>query len=83
MKVTVVIPNYNGQKFIKPCLDSLRLQNYKDFEVLVIDNASSDGSYEYIKDNYKEVKLVRLKQNYGFSQQGNQYVRDTVCNTSQ
>ncbi len=67
MKVTVVIPNYNGQKFIKPCLDSLRLQNYKDFEVLVIDNASSDGSYEYIKDNYKEVKLVRLKQNYGFS----------------
>ena len=67
MKVTVVIPNYNGQRFVKACFDALKKQNYKDFETLVIDNASEDGSYEYIKDNYPEVKLVRLKKNYGFS----------------
>lgn len=67
MKVTVVIPNYNGQRFVKDCFDALEKQNYKDFETLVIDNASEDGSYEYIKENYKDVKLVRLKKNYGFS----------------
>lgn len=67
MKVTVVIPNYNGMKFIKTCLDSLRIQNFKDFETLVIDNASEDGSYEYMQENYPEVRLVRLKKNYGFS----------------
>lgn len=67
MKVTVVIPNYNGQKFMKTCLDSLRKQSYKEFKTLVIDNASDDGSYEYVKDNYPEVELVRLKKNYGFS----------------
>lgn len=67
MKVTVVIPNYNGMKFVKTCLDSLRKQNYKDFKTLVIDNASTDGSYEYIQENYDEVELVRLKKNYGFS----------------
>lgn len=67
MKVTVVIPNYNGMKFMKTCLDSLRLQNYKDFKTLVIDNASEDGSYEFVKENYPEVEVVRLKKNYGFS----------------
>lgn len=67
MKVTVVIPNYNGQKFIKTCLDALRLQSLREFETLVIDNASQDGSYEYVKEHYPEVKLIRLKKNYGFS----------------
>lgn len=67
MKVTVVIPNYNGMKFMKTCLDSLRLQNYKEFKTLVIDNASEDGSYEYVNENYPEVEVVRLKKNYGFS----------------
>lgn len=67
MKVTIVIPNYNGQKFIKPCLDSLMIQNYRDFEILVIDNASEDGSDKFIAREYPEVRLVRLKKNYGFS----------------
>lgn len=67
MKVTVVIPNYNGLKFMKTCLDSLREQSYKEFQTLVIDNASEDGSYEFVKDNYPEVRLVRFKKNYGFS----------------
>lgn len=67
MKVTVVIPNYNGMKFLKACLDSLKIQSFKEFEILIIDNASEDGSCEYIKENYPEVKLHRNKQNLGFS----------------
>ena len=67
MKVTVVIPNYNGMKYIKLCLDSILNQTYRDYSVLVIDNASTDGSDKFIEDNYDNVELVRMKKNYGFS----------------
>ena len=67
MKVTVVIPNYNGKHFLKNCLDSLRRQSFKDFVTLVIDNASSDGSVDYIKDYYPEVKTHIMDKNYGYS----------------
>lgn len=67
MKVTVVIPNYNGKRFIKTCLDSLQKQTYREFKTIMVDNASEDGSYEYVKENYPQVQIVRLKKNYGFS----------------
>lgn len=72
MEVTVVIPNYNGMKFMKTCLDSLELQNYKDFKTIVIDNASSDGSYEYMQENYPDIQVVRNEKNIGFSGAVNQ-----------
>ena len=58
MKVTVVIPNYNGKHFLKACLDSLAAQRYRDFETLIVDNASSDGSIQFIEENYKNVTLM-------------------------
>ena len=67
MKVSVIIPNYNGMKFIETCLESLRKQTYTDFEIIVIDNCSEDDSDNFIEKNYEEVKLVRLDENYGFS----------------
>lgn len=66
MKVTVVIPNYNGKHFLKDCLDSLAKQKYRDFETLIVDNASTDGSIEFIEQNYKNVTLMKLDKNYGF-----------------
>ena len=42
MKVTIIIPNYNGKHFMEPCLKSLAEQTYTDFKLLVVDNASSD-----------------------------------------
>ena len=53
MKVTIVIPNYNGKHFMEPCLSSLSEQTYKNFHILVVDNASSDGSIEYMEENLK------------------------------
>ena len=50
MKVTVIIPNYNGKHFLKPCLDSLKKQTMQDFHTLVVDNASSDGSLDFMKE---------------------------------
>ena len=67
MKVTIVIPNYNGNHFMEPCLSSLSKQTYKNFHILVVDNASSDGSIEYMEENYPDIELIKLQKNYGFS----------------
>lgn len=64
--ITIVIPNYNGNKYLKQCLDSVYIQDYKDIEVILIDNASTDGTYEWIKA-YKNIRYKQLDKNYGFS----------------
>lgn len=67
MKVTVIIPNYNGKHFMKPCLKSLENQTFRDFKILVVDNHSTDGSIEYMNSHYPEIELIALEENYGFS----------------
>ena len=66
-KVSVIIPNYKGIDFIRDCLDSLKAQTYKDFEIIVADNLSDDGSTDIVEKEYPDVKLIRLSQNFGFS----------------
>ena len=66
MKTTVVIPNYNGKHFLKDCLYALSKQTQKEFGTLVIDNGSSDGSVDYIKENFPAVTVVQFKKNRGF-----------------
>ena len=65
VKTTVVIPNYNGIKCIKGCLDSLMASSVQ-VKIVVVDNASTDGSLELVKDNYPEVKIIALDTNTGF-----------------
>ena len=65
--LSVVIPNWNGKRFLKTCLDSLRRQSYADLSVIIVDNASSDGSQAYIRENYPDVQLIELKENQGFT----------------
>ena len=48
-RVTVVIPNYNGLRFMEPCMSALKAQTYTDFCVLIVDNGSTDGSAEWIR----------------------------------
>ncbi len=75
MKVTIIIPNYNGCHFMEPCLASLKKQTYKDYQILVVDNASTDGSVEYVKEHYPEIEVIALKKNYGFSKAVNVGIR--------
>lgn len=75
MKVTVVIPNYNGKHFMKPCLESLSRQTCREFDILVVDNASTDGSIEYMKEEYPEIHCICLEKNYGFSRAVNEGIR--------
>lgn len=65
-KVSIVIPNFNGIVYLEECLDSLRRQTEKDFEILLVDNGSADGSISFVKEKYPEVKCILLKKNYGF-----------------
>ena len=65
-KVTVIIPNYNGMKFMKTCMDALMSQSMTDFDIILVDNASTDGSVEFVENEYKDVIIKRLDQNYGF-----------------
>jgi GT2 family glycosyltransferase len=64
---SVVIPHWNGKQFLQPCVDALRNQSYETIEVIIVDNNSQDGSQQYIKDNYPEVKLIELSENRGFT----------------
>lgn len=59
-KVSVIVPVYNGKKSIKKCIDSILSQTYKNLEILVFDDGSSDGSSEYLRELYSsdEIKLI-------------------------
>ncbi|MBQ7584335.1 MAG: glycosyltransferase family 2 protein [Lachnospiraceae bacterium] len=74
-EVSVIIPNYNGANFINECIDSLKAQDYRDFEIIVVDNDSRDGSADTVAREYPEVRLKRLDQNYGFSRAVNEGLR--------
>lgn len=74
MKVSIVIPNYNGEKFLDICLKSLYSQEYKDFEIIIVDNASTDNSIEYLQ-NLNNIKLIKLDKNYGFSKAVNEGIK--------
>ncbi len=63
--VTVVIPNYNGIKYIDNCLKSL-IDGETVPEIIVVDNGSRDGSAEIVEKKYPMCRLVRFKENRGF-----------------
>mgnify|MGYP005849126035 CR=1 FL=1 len=64
---SVIIPNYNGEHLLPTCLDALRRQSYPHFEVIVVDNGSSDGSVALVERAYPEVRLLRLACNRGLA----------------
>ncbi|MBI2600928.1 glycosyltransferase family 2 protein [Candidatus Daviesbacteria bacterium] len=65
--VSVIIPNWNGEHLLKLCLPSLKKQTFKDFEIIVVDNGSGDGSIDYIKKYHQKVVVLPLDKNYGFA----------------
>ncbi len=63
--VTIILPNWNdGEKVIR-CLDSISKLNYPSYDVIVIDNYSTDGSKEDIKKKFKKVKIIENQENLG------------------
>lgn len=78
MKVSVIILNWNGRQLIGECLDSLFQQDYHDFEIIVVDNGSTDQSIDFINNNYSDkVKLIALNENKGFAAGNNVGIADS------
>ncbi|GAW31246.1 glycosyltransferase family 2 protein [Carboxydocella sp. JDF658] len=67
MKVTIVIPNWNGGKFLRQCLSSLVNQTFTDFETILVDNGSTDDSVLITKKEFPWVQIICLDKNYGFA----------------
>ncbi len=67
LRATVVVVNWNGLRWLRPCLDALARQSVTDFAVWVVDNASTDGSVELLEREYPHVRVLRNEENLGFA----------------
>lgn len=65
--ISIIIVNWNGGKWLKKCMDSLIHQTYIHYEIIFVDNASTDDSVKFIKNNYPSVKIIDSNVNLGFS----------------
>ncbi|NLD44501.1 MAG: glycosyltransferase family 2 protein [Chloroflexi bacterium] len=66
-RASVIIPNWNGLRLLRPCLTSLARQTLADHEVVVVDNASTDGSAEAVAAEFPAVRVLRQERNLGFA----------------
>lgn len=76
-QVAVMILNYNGLKWLPRCLSSLLNTKYPNCETYLIDNGSSDGSAEYVRQKYPSVKVIRNSRNLGFAEAYNRAISRT------
>lgn len=90
---SVIVLGYNGRRFLPACLDSVLDQSFPadQYEVIYADNASQDGSVEFVSQNYSAVRVIRFPRNLGFAEGNNQAAevaqgryllflnQDTVC----
>ncbi|MCB9202270.1 MAG: glycosyltransferase family 2 protein [Flavobacteriales bacterium] len=82
IKLSIVIVNYNGKKYLKPCIESIH-NNCLGllYEIIVVDNASTDGSIKYLKKEFPEVVLLENYENIGFGKANNLGVQASKYDT--
>lgn len=73
--VVVVIPNWNLKDELSKCLDSLLLSNFHITKIVVVDNGSTDGSPEWVQQNYPTIHLISLEKNRGYAGGLNQGIK--------
>ncbi|MCK4470571.1 MAG: glycosyltransferase family 2 protein, partial [Anaerolineae bacterium] len=74
-RVSVVILNWNGRRYLEDCLTSLQDQTFTDFDVILVDNGSTDGSVEWVAERFPQVRVIRNETNVGFAAGNNQAIR--------
>jgi hypothetical protein len=79
---TVIILNWNGKQFLAGCLASLRQQTFRNFDVLLVDNGSQDGSVDYVTREFPEVRTLQLSENLGFCRPNNLGMEDAMARGS-
>ncbi len=65
--VAVIIPNWNTRRWLPGCLDGLRSQTFREFQIILVDSGSQDDSVAFVTEHYPEVEIVRLLENRGFA----------------
>ncbi len=71
VKVSVIVLNWNGKQYLQDCLKSLSKITYKNLEIIVVDNNSSDGSVAFVKKSFPHIRIIENKKNYGFAKGNN------------
>ena len=63
-KISVIVPTYNSKKYLARCIESILKQTYKNIEILIIDDGSTDGTDDFMKETYKNYDNIKyIKQN--------------------
>lgn len=75
--VSVIVLNYNGKRFLDDCFRSLEKVNYPNFEIVMIDNKSTDGSVEYVREHFRWVRIIEAPGNNGFASGNNLGIKNT------
>jgi GT2 family glycosyltransferase len=70
-KVEIIILNWNGKEHTSECLESLQKIAYNNYETILVDNGSTDGSIEYFKNNYNDIYIIENKVNLGYAEGNN------------
>jgi GT2 family glycosyltransferase len=76
--VYVIVVNYNGAEYLKTCLSSIEKQTYPNYKTIVIDNASTDNSEEYIRQYFPKITLIRAERNLGFAKGNNLAIKSAI-----
>lgn len=69
--VSIIIINYNGKSYLEKCLESIKKIKYDNLEIIVVDNNSTDGTMEFLAQNYPSIITLKLDKNYGFAKPNN------------
>jgi len=73
--ISVIIPNWNGRSYLERCLHSLENQDFSIFEVIVVDNGSTDASVEFIRRHFPKIRVIAFHENRGFSRAVNEGIK--------
>ena len=74
-EISVIIPNYNGMAYLDGVLSGLECQTVKNFEVILVDNGSGDGSCAFVAASYPWVRLIEFPENFGFCKAVNEGIK--------
>ena len=77
IKYSILVPSYNQKEFLVKYFSKIVNQSFNEYEIVVVDDASTDGSYEYLKDTYKNIKIIRNSDNCGIG-----YTRNRLINNA-
>lgn len=78
MKISIVIVVWNALEDLKNCLKSITEQSCKDSEVIIVDNGSLDGTYDFVSEFYKNFTIIKLPKNEGFCCANNVGIRNST-----